>query len=505
MDTPFEPVVETAQGRVKGTAKDGVLRFNGIPYAAPPVGALRWRMPEPPLAWSGVRDCTRFGNIAPQIMSAAERLLGGTPGTQSEDCLHLNIWTPSLDSAARPVMVWIHGGAFTTGAGSLGTYNGKRLARLGDVVVVTINYRLGALGFLNLHDASGGRLPGTGAEGIADQIAALRWVTHNIAAFGGNPANVTIFGESAGAMSIGALLAAPQARGLFHKAILQSGAAHIGRAREDSAKIARLFLDSLRAGDASAILSAPHETILRAQGEILERPGDTGGLPFGPTIDGQVLGERAIAPVRLGSAAGIAVLTGTTKDEWKLFTAARPKLRLMNEAKLLRYTAGLVGDDRAETLLKAYAGGSPFERWNAVMTDHSFAVPAARLLEAQAPHAPVYAYRFDWRSPLLGGVLGSCHALELGFVFGTYNEKMAGAFFGSGSDADALSAAMMQAWVNFARSGDPSSGATAAWPRYDTATRATMILGSGEPHVAQAPDDARRAAWDTIDEARIGP
>jgi len=505
MDTPFEPVVETAQGRIKGLAKDGVLRFNGIPYAAPPIGPLRWRMPEPPLAWDGVRDCTRFGNIAPQIKSAAERLLGGTPGEQSEDCLFLNIWTPSLDGASRPVMVWIHGGAFVTGAGSLGTYNGKRLANFGDVVVVTINYRLGAFGFLNLHDASDGRLPGTGAEGIVDKIAALRWVRENIAAFGGDPGNVTIFGESAGAMSIGALLAAPEARALFHKAILQSGAAHIGRKREDSAKIAKLFLDALGAHDAAALQSAPQEEILRAQGEVLDRPRDTGGLPFGPTIDGDVLPQRAVARVRAGSAAGVPVLTGTTRHEWKLFTAARPKLRLMNEAKLKRYTSALVGEEHAEALLAAYGGGSAFERWNAVMTDHSFAVPAARLLQAQAAHAPVYAYRFDWCSPLLGGVLGACHALELGFVFGTYNEKMAGALFGSGRDADALSAAMMQSWIQFARSGDPSSDLTGTWPRYDARSRATMMLGDGAPYVAHAPDDERHAAWDAIDDWSVGP
>jgi len=505
MDTPFEPIVETAQGRIKGLAKDGVLRFNGIPYAAPPVGPLRWRMPEPPLAWDGVRECARFGNIAPQITGAAERLLGRTPGEQSEDCLTLNVWTPSLDGGSRPVMVWIHGGAFVTGAGSLGTYNGKRLARQGDAVVVTINYRLGAFGFLNLHDASDGRLPGTGAEGIADQIAALRWVKENIAAFGGDPGNVTIFGESAGAMSIGALLAAPEARALFHKAILQSGAAHIGRKREDSAKIAQLFLNALGAHDAAALQSAPQEEILRAQAEVLDRPRDTGGLPFGPTIDGHVLPQRAVARVRMGSAADVPLLAGTTKQEWKLFTAARPKLRLMNETKLKRYTAGLAGQEHAERLLAAYRDGSPFERWNAVMTDHSFAVPAARLLEAQAAHAPVYMYRFDWRSPLLGGLLGACHALELGFVFGTYNEKMAGAFFGSGSEADTLSAAMMQSWIQFARSGDPASELTGAWPRYNAAARATMMLGDGAPRVAHAPDDERRAAWDAIDDWGVGP
>jgi para-nitrobenzyl esterase len=490
-------IVEIAQGKIEGFAKDGVLRFNGIPYAKPPVGNLRWRPAEPPEKWAGMRDASRFGNIAPQVASAAEALIGGTPGEQSEDCLYLNVVTPSLDGK-RPVMVWIHGGAFVTGAGSLGTYNGKYLVARGDVVVVTINYRLSALGFLNLHDATHGKSPGTGTEGLSDQIMALRWVKQNIASFGGDPDSVTIFGESAGAMSIGALLGAPAATGLFHKAILQSGAAHIGRKRESSAKVAAMLLEKLGITDATALPGIPHTTILKAQAEIIDE-ARSGGMPFAPTIDGTLLPIRPIERVRAGSASGIPILTGTTMEEWKLFTAARPKMRLMNEAKLRHYTHNLVGEDHAEDLLRAYPDGSSFERWNAVMTDHTFAVPSSRLAESQGAHAPAFAYRFDWRSPLLGGVLGSCHALEIGFVFGTYNEKRAGLFFGTGAKADALSSAMMDSWIAFARGGDPG------WPRYDTANRATMIFGDGEPHIVNAPDDVRRAAWDSIPENMIGP
>ena len=488
MDLQTSETVETRFGRLKGFSKDGVLRFNGIPYAKSPVGSLRWQPAQAPDAWAGVRDAARFGPIAPQVKSAAEALIGGTPGEQAEDCLYLNVWTPSLEGK-RPVMVWIHGGAFVTGAGSLGTYNGKGLAARGDVVVVTINYRLGALGFLNLHDASGGKLPGRGSEGLSDQVLALTWVRDNIAGFGGDPGNVTVFGESAGAMSIGALLAMPSAHGLFHRAILQSGGAHIGRARAESAQIAERLLKTV-----PDPLNASIAELLKAQSEIID---SNIRLPFGPTADGALLPTRAIEQVRAGSAAGVAVLSGTTMEEWKLFTAARPKLRLMDSAKLRRYTVGLVGEERADALLAVHGEGSPFERWNAVMTDQAFAVPSARLLEAQGGHAPAYAYRFDWRSPLLGGILGSCHALELGFVFGTYNQKLAGAFFGSGAKADALSIAMMDAWTGFAHGKEP-------WARYHGATRATMIFGDGEPHLADAPDDARRAAWDAIPEAMIG-
>ena len=505
MHQPLTTTVETANGRVCGFSKDGIFRFNGIPYAKPPVGTLRWRMPEPAETWAGVRDCSRFGPIAPQIQGAAEGLLGGTAGQKSEDCLYLNIWTPAGDGQKRPVMVWIHGGAFVTGAGSVGTYNGKHMALKGDVVVVTINYRLGAFGFLNLADATGGILPGTGAEGIADQVAALRWVKANIAAFGGDPDNVTVFGESAGGMSVGALLAAPSAAGLFHKAIPQSGAADIGRAREKSAKIADFLLGKLSVGksDAGKLLDAPWETILEAQKNVLAEPRATGSLPFQPTIDGTVLPKRALESVREGSANGVPVMTGTTRDEWKLFTAAQAKLRLMDTAKLRRYAAGLVGEDRVDDVLAAYPDGSPFERWNAVMTDHSFAIPAIRLAEAQAAHAPTWLYRFDWRSNFLGGVLGSCHALELGFVFGTYKEKLAAAFFGSGAKADALSGAMIEAWTHFARSGAPAR--PPQWPEYKKDTRDVMVFSAEPPHIESAPNEARRKVWESIPETSIGP
>ncbi|HEX4302558.1 MAG TPA: carboxylesterase/lipase family protein [Rhizomicrobium sp.] len=503
MDQVISANVEIAQGKLQGVARDGVLRFNGIPYAKPPVGALRWQMPEAPEGWAGVRDAAQFGNIAPQVASASGAVLGGTPGTRSEDCLYLNVQTPGCDDAKRAVMVWIHGGAFNTGAGSVGTYNGKYLVPRGDIVLVTTNYRLGALGFLNLRDATGGKLPGTGAEGLADQIAALRWVKENIAAFGGDPDNVTIFGESAGGMSVGALLAAPSARGLFHKAIPQSGASDIGYARETSARIAQMVLDRLGAGDPLAL---PWEAILDVQKAMLEAPREVGvGMPFAPTIDGDVLPKRAIDCVVAGSAAGVPVLTGTTRDEWKLFTIASPNLKTLDEAGLRKLTARLTGEDAVDAVLAAYTQGSPFERWNAVMTDHSFFVPATRLLDAQSAHAPVYAYRFDWSSPFMDGALGACHALELGFTFGTYQVKGAAPFFGEGPKADVLALEMMDSWIAFAKSGNPSNDTSGAWMRYDARKRATMMFGDGMPHVSAAPNEARRKAWEAVAADKIGP
>jgi para-nitrobenzyl esterase len=497
MDSAVTPVVEIATGRISGLVKDGIQRFNGVPFAK----AKRWQMPEAAGPWTGVRDCTRFGAIAPQVTSASEGVLGGTPGEQHEDCLYLNVWTPACDSGKRPVMVWIHGGAFVTGAGSVGTYNGKHLAARGDVVVVTINYRLGVFGFLNLRDASGGKAPGTGSEGIADQIEALRWVKENIATFGGDPGNVTIFGESAGGMSVGALLAAPAARGLFHKAIPQSGAADIGMARERSAKLAEMVLEKLGV-DAATALTLPGKVVLDAQAALLAQPGATGSLPFGPTIDGDVLPKRGILMVRDGNAAGVPVMTGSTRDEWKLFSL---QMNPLTDERLGRYMAQRVGEENRQRFLSVYSEGSLLDRWNGFMTDHTFMVPATRLLDAQAPHAPTYLYRFDLASPALGGKLGACHAIEIGFMFGTFNDKTAAAFFGKGQQVDAVAGAMMDAWIAFARTGNPTCAATGEWPRYDSGGRPTMIFGDGSAaHVMDAPNEARRAAWESVPEEAIG-
>jgi para-nitrobenzyl esterase len=503
-------VLETATGKLAGQRKAGVLSFKGIPFAKPPMGSMRWRMAEPCPPWPGVRDATRYGAVCPQAVSQLEALTGRMIGEQSEDCLHLNVWTPGCDGAKRPVMVWIHGGAFVLGAGSQAIYNGAHLAAH-DNVVVTINYRMGALGLIDLADATDGRVPGTGAEGLGDQILALDWVKQNIAAFGGDPNNVTIFGESAGGMSIGALLASPAARGLFHKAIPQSGAAHIGYSRERAARVGRAFLELLgvSVGDSARLADVPVAALLKAQVALLAEsrngkdPRKLGRLPFQPTIDETILPVRAIEAVRAGSAKGIPLLTGTTREEWKLFTAVQPRLRLMSPKGLSERIARLA-NEQAPAMLDVYNEGSPFERFNAIMTDKNFTVPAVRLAEAQSAHAPVYTYRFDWRSPLLGGVMGSCHALELGFVFGTHARGLAKPFFGSGPAAQELSATMMDCWTAFARTGNPSTSTTAAWDRYGEA-KCVMIFGDGAPRAVRAPNAERLRFWDDFPERKIGP
>src|SRR5271154_4372832 len=379
-------------------------------------------------------------------------------------------------------------------------------------VVVTINYRLGAFGFLALGLAGDGNAPGSGAEGIADQILALDWVRRNIESFGGDPGNVTIFGESAGGMSASTLLASPAARGLFHKAIAQSGAADIGHSQDRSARVARALLEEmgLEAHETQKALDAPYSALIAAQITLIAKTNAgkdarrLGALPFQPTIDGALIPARPIQLLREGAGAAVPLLTGTTREEWKLFTAANPAMRLMS-AKNFTGRVERLADDLAPQMLKAYDHGSPYERFNALMTDKAFAVPAARLAEAQTSVAPVFTYRFDWRSNFLGGLMGSCHALDIGFTFGTHYKGLAGAFFGTGVAAEALARDMMASWVAFAATGDPSTAATGPWPRFDAATRPTVIFGDGTPYLVNAPNEQRLRAWDAISERRIGP
>lgn len=501
--------LEIEQGLLAGLRSGDVCEFRGIPFAEPPVGAARWHMPQQASAWAGVRDATRFAAVCPQAPTPIDSLLGGSLSLQSEGCLYLNVWTPGWNGTRLPVMVWIHGGAFVIGAGSQSIYNGAHLASRG-VVLVTINYRLGVFGFLNLARAAKGSA--TGTEGLADQLMALDWVRRNIAAFGGDPENITVFGESAGAMSIAALLASPQAGRLFHRAIIQSGSAHIGHADGRSQRLALAVLDALSISQeyAGRLADVPTASLVKAQVALLASTHGgkdlqkLGRLPFQPTIGDSLLSARPIEAIRQGSARNIPLLCGTTRDEWKLFTAFDPRIRLMSvgefEARLTR-TMG----DAAPALREVYSDGSAFERFNAYMTDRLFAVPTARLLEAQSRFAPVYAYRFDWRSRLFGGFFGACHALELGFVFGTHASGAAAAFFGKGAAADALARSMMECWVAFARSGDPTTPASGSWPRYDSRERSTMILGSKPARVVIAPDRERIEAWDAVPEQKLQP
>jgi len=506
-------IVETSSGKIEGVFRKGLYKFCGVPYAAPPVGGRRWLPPRSPEPWGGVRPAKEFAPNAPQVPMEIPFLAPPGKLPQNEDCLYLNIWTPGLDGAKRPVMVWVHGGGFTTGAGSWVVYNGRNLSTRGDVVVVTINYRLGALGFLNLNEVTKGKIRATGNEGLLDQVFALEWVRDNISRFGGDPDNVTIFGESAGAMSVGMLLAMPKARGLFHRAILQSGAAHHVNSLERAEKVAAIFLDVLdiKPTEVNKLRSLTEQQILNAQAEVMTRAQDPklamDGLPLKPVVDGNVIPKLPIRAVAGGSADDVAVLIGTNRDEWKLFAVLDKDLPNLDEAGLLRRCQRLIPGGDATGLVETYRQArsqrnlpvTPPELLIAIQSDRVFRIPAIKLAEAHyRRHQPTYMYLFNRVSPVMNGVLGSCHALELGFVFGTLDDN----FTGSSEEAQALSRKIQDAWAGFARHGEPSCESMGKWKLYDE-RRETMTLGK-QCILAEAPYDEERRAWEPFTDSVFG-
>ena len=503
-------IVSTRYGKLEGEEQTGLTVFKGVPFAAAPENVRRWLPPEKPLPWTGVRDGRRFGAVAPQNSVTNQALAAmKIDQQQSEDCLNLNLWTPALDRARRPVMVWIHGGGFTIGGGSQEIYNGSVLAKRGDVVVVTINYRLGPLGFLRLNDVTNGRIPSSGNEGLLDQLAALQWVRDNIAEFGGDPDNVTIFGESAGGMSVGALLAMPSARGLFHKAIPQSGScdtvSSIARANRTAERV--LSKLSVSAGDADAIRAIPVAQLLTGVfGADGKTPDRELGMAYQPVMDGTVIPRELIEMVGQGSAAGVAVMVGSNLEEWKLFSAMDPSAQRLDKAGLVARMSKRMTADFASSIIASYerartsAGASitPPELFSAIETDRVFRMPGVRLAEIHGrSERRAYNYLFTWRSPAMRGALGSCHALELGFVFGTNHLAGMRRFAGEGPAAEKLAIEMQDAWFAFARDGNPG------WPGYTEARRATMLFGETSS-VAEAPFEEERRAWDGVGSGILG-
>jgi len=428
----------------------------------------------------------------------------------SEDCLTLNVFTPGVDDGRRPVMVWIHGGGFTIGSSSQALYDGGSLVRRGDVVVVTLNYRLGALGFLRLADLTGGRIPSTGNEGLLDQLAALKWVKENIADFGGDPSNVTVFGESAGAMSLAVLLSLPESRGLFHRAILQSGSAHTAHTVEEANRVAELVLE--KAGltaDPDLLLAADPELIVRAVGELSPRTMRAeaiGWMPLRPVIDGHLVRELPIDGLRNEAADRIPVLAGTTSDEWRFMLISNRSLMVMDDDGLLRRLVRVLPEDLVPRVVELYrrvlsgdgTETSPSDVYSAVFTDLAFRVPCQRTLDAVSDRGDgAFRYLFTWPSPAAGGVLGACHAVDLGFTFGTNAVDGGEFFFGVGGEADQIVDQLQEAWLAFAKGDDPNSAGQPIWNRYDSRNRATMEIGS-DPGMRDDPWRERNDLWSDV-------
>jgi para-nitrobenzyl esterase len=509
----MDKIVSVAGGRVRGARRGEVWSFSGIPYARAPEGALRWRPPQAPVPWEGVREASSFGPIAPQSVSTSGLMGPDNPEVnepQSEDCLTLNIWTSDLPDApvapGRPVMVWIHGGGYTGGSGSNFVYRGGEMARRGDVVMVTCNYRLGALGFLghrDLADADGL----IGNWGLHDQVAALRWVRDHIAQFGGDAGNVTIFGESAGGFSVSALLGTPGAAGLFRRAIVESGGVHVHTVEEAERAADRLVAAlGLTECTRDALESVPAADLVAATEIVARRTPDPGmiPLPYLPVVDGAFLPQHPLSAVEQGMASGVDLLIGTNKDELTLFGMGDPTLLQLDAASVPLLVAHAAPDMPTGELIETYRevrtsraeGVEPRDLWWAMGTDDVFRWRSLQLAAAQeAQGAQTFVYLFEWESPAFEGILGSCHALEVPFVFGAVRHPAVQLFTGTGPEVDHLSSLMQHAWFAFARTGDPSHPALGPWPTWDPATRSTMVFGPRSGWV-DGPRNEELSVWE---------
>ncbi|AMM30777.1 Para-nitrobenzyl esterase [Sinomonas atrocyanea] len=486
-----EPVAHTQQGSVQGVALGDTLCWRGLRYAAPPTGARRWLPPQEPAGWSGVRRADRFGFRAPQVITPELVPTGGAAISDStspsdEDCLFLNVCAPSeAPGAALPVLVWFHGGGYSWGSGAHYIGDGQALAEAG-VVVVTVNYRLGALGFLRLGHLLGPEYEASANCGLLDQIAALRWVHENIGAFGGDPDRVTIAGVSAGGKSVATLMAAPAARGLFQQAIIQSGGDHVvSMDRAEELTDALLHALSLDRADARSLLGRPTEAIGAAQQELAA--GARATWLWRPAVDGLCLPEAPTAALASGHAQGIRLMAGVTRNEAGSYALADPTAA-DQAPRVLREIFG--GD--AETVMEAYAasrpGASEHELQLAILGDERYGIPTIRLLDAQASHAPCWRYRFDAPTPGAPPEKWGFHGADVSFVWGIGLD-------GADEQSLGLSEAMREVWVSFINGGIPDSADLPAWPEYEPAQRRTMVFDLPS-RVEADPAKAERQAWD---------
>jgi para-nitrobenzyl esterase len=500
-------VVETTAGKIRGTKNQGVHVFKGVRYGAPTDGAGRFMPPRKPQSWSGVRDAVEFGPRAPQLDNQFHGLVPpefesmDPGGPMSEDCLCLNIWTAGLGAAQkRPVMVWLHGGGYTTGSGAFTCYDGTELARKQDVVVVTLNHRLNVFGFLYFAELGGANYAQASNVGMLDIVAALEWVRDNIAAFGGDSGNVTIFGQSGGGGKVSALMAMPPAHGLFHRAIVESGAAVIGLPRDRATKSAEALMQKLglQSGDVAKLQQLPMDQLLKVMGEMSGNgmPG-SGSLAMAPVVDGTTLPADPFNPTASAISKDVPLLIGTVETEVTFFP--NQILDPIDGASLHAHVKQILrraDDAQVDELIAVYRKGRP----NASNTDLYLIIASDAtfrqgvLIEADrkaAQHgAPVYQYYFTWRSPVRDGKLRTFHTLEIPFVFDIVDECES--MTGSGHDRYALATKISGAWTEFARTGNPNHTGLPHWPVFDESKRAVMILNDKCEAVDDPYGDARR-------------
>jgi para-nitrobenzyl esterase len=510
LNTALSPIVEIVSGKIRGAVAGGIQAFKGIPYGASTGGKNRFLPPQPVTAWAGTRDTLAYHGQAPQSPARVKRrsemdnILGPADNTpEVEDCLTLNVWTPGT-SGKRPVMVWLHGGAFAYGSGNRAVTEGANLAKRGDVVVVSVNHRLNICGYLHLEDIGGARFAGSGNAGSLDMIAALIWVRDNIAAFGGDPGNVTIFGESGGGGKVSALLVMPAAKGLFHRAVIQSGAAVRFTTRERANALASSVLKRLGVS-AEELQDVPVDKLL---GAIVPASREAGPrayplldrYDFGPVVDGAAVAQHPAEPTTSPLSDDVPLMIGGTSREASLFLDDDAVWhRTLSEEQLRDRVAAVAGPD-ADAALTLYRenlpGASPADRLIVALTGSNFTVRTLLYAERRAARggAATYHYSLEWGSPFAGGRMGAHHAMDLPFVFDTTDVPLST----KGADgAPELAAAMSATWASFARTGKPDNPAIPAWPAYTTGERATMVFDT-RCSVLNDPDAEARQLWSRV-------
>jgi para-nitrobenzyl esterase len=508
-----DAVAATRLGSVAGYIRRGIFTFKGIPYADNSAGPNRFMPPVKPKSWEGVRSSRQYGYVAPQGPRAGWAndeeafMFAWDDGVQSEDCLRVNVWTPAIaDGKRRPVMVWLHGGGYTAGSGQeLRSYDGENLARRGDVVVVSLNHRLNVFGYLDL-SKFGDQYAASGNVGMLDIVAALEWVRDNIENFGGNPQMVTIFGQSGGGGKVSTLMAMPAARGLFHRAIVESGSILQGIPQENAQKAADAIVGELGLTSATIaqIQTLPYQQILTAADKVLRerRAKLAGGIPnfrrisaslgFGPVVDGRILPQHPFDPGAPAISADIPMIIGTTLNEF-VTALNHPEFEAMSEADVETRVREIYGD-RAMSVIGAFRQrtprAKPFDIWSRIAASgvRGSAIEQAKLKAAQG-RAPAYLYWFTWQTPILSGRPRAFHCAEIAFVFDNTDrcERMTG----GGGEARALAAKMCDAWIQFARTGNPNHPQLPNWPAFSAETIATMIFDH-PPRVEMNPDAAEQ-------------
>jgi para-nitrobenzyl esterase len=509
---------ETASGKIRGTRSGDLHVFKGIPYGASTAGANRFMPPRKPEPWTGVRDAIAYAGRSPQASAGPQRPeLATIWGVRDslpvgEDCLTLNVWTPALDNAKRPVMVWLHGGAFSYGSANSAWYDGGSLARRNDVVVVGVNHRLNIFGHLDLSGSGDERFAPSGNAGVLDLVAALEWVREHAARFGGDPGNVTIFGQSGGGGKVSALLAMPRAKGLFHKAIIQSGAGVRFAERERTARLADAVLKQLEIGphpsssQLGALQALPIARLTEAIGPAQKTLPPTryallDRYNFGPVIDGQVLPAHPFDPAASALSDDIPLMIGGTKYEFAIYLAPDDAVwnRTLGEEEMKKRIAAVAGD-AADGLVAYYKrrdpAATPSDLLISGLTAANFQVRSTLLAERKVARAkaPAWMYRFDWETPAFGGRLKSPHSMDIPFVFNTLEA------IGEPHrkpHAQDLADRVSTTWATFARNGDPANKSIPAWPTYTNDKRATMVLND-ECKVAGDPDGEVRPVWSKI-------